>query len=531
MDCIRIARLVFLLGLFSQCALAQTPTTAPAKFKIVLIGDSTVSTSSGWGPGFAKQLSDDAECIDLAQNGRSSKSFLLEGHWKKALALRPNVVLIQFGHNDQPGKGPERETDPATTYKDYLSIYIDESRAMGARPILVTSLSRRKWGTDGKIHSDLTPYVQAVKELAAAKHVELLDLHAASIALYEKIGKAAMNELSPKTATGEVDNTHLNPKGSEVVGEVVATELKKIDPEIAAHLKGAGTQPSAAITMSEFIFQSAPFPSCHASTIAETKHGLIAAWFGGTRERAPDVGIWVARTQGAASAHDGEKWSAPVEVANGIQEEHSAEGAASPRLPTWNPVLFQPRNGPLLLFYKVGPSPAKWWGMMMHSDDEGATWSKPTRLPDGILGPIKDKPIQLADGTIVCPSSTEDGGWRVHMEFTKDLGKTWTKSPPLNDGEKVRLIQPAILDHGNGTLQILCRSRQQKIVELHSSDSGATWSEPAETALPNPNSGIDAVQLRDGRSLVVYNHSATQRIPLDIALSTDGKIWQPPILI
>ncbi len=290
------------------CTIAAAQ-TKPAKFTIVLVGDSTVSMSSGWGPGFAKQLNDGAECIDLAQNGRSSKSFLLEGHWKEALAAKPNVVLIQFGHNDQPGKGPDRETKAGTTYKDYLSIYIDEAREMGARPILVTSLCRRKWGTDGKIHSDLGEYVAAVKELAAAKNVPVLDLHAASMAMYEKIGKAAMDELSPKTATGEIDNTHLNPKGQEVVGTLVAEELKRIDPECAQHIKGAREQPSAAIVKSEFIFETAPFPSCHASTIAETKSGLVAAWFGGTRERAPDVGIWVSRNEGTT-------WSAPVEVAN-----------------------------------------------------------------------------------------------------------------------------------------------------------------------------------------------------------------------
>src|SRR6478609_5819824 len=165
---------VLLLVMLIPVSLAQT--TAPAKFRFVLAGDSTVSTSSGWGPGFANHLAADTECIDLAQNGRSSKSFLLEGHWKKCLEARPNVVLIQFGHNDQPDKGPDRATDPASSYPDYLTIYIDEARAIGAQPILVTSLSRRSWGADGKIHSNLTPWVDAVKKLAAEKNIPLLDL-------------------------------------------------------------------------------------------------------------------------------------------------------------------------------------------------------------------------------------------------------------------------------------------------------------------------------------------------------------------
>src|SRR5687768_12022694 len=141
---------------------------------------------------------------------------------------------------------------------------------------------------------------------------------------------------------------------------------------------------SSRIKTAEFIYERAPFPSCHASTIEETKSGFIAAWFGGTDEKHPDVGIWVAR-------HENGQWTAPVEVANGIQPEGN-------RHPCWNPVLFQPKQGPLMLFYKVGPSPSRWWGMLMSSTDQGKTWSKPTKLPDGILGPIRCKPVQLADG-------------------------------------------------------------------------------------------------------------------------------------
>ena len=179
-----------------------------------------------------------------------------------------------------------------------------------------------------------------------------------------------------------------------------------------------GQQPG--VLRSEFIYETAPFPSCHASTIAETKSGLIAAWFGGTHERHPDVGIWISRNE---SGH----WTAPMEVANGIVSRTN-------RYPTWNPVLFQPKTGPLMLFYKVGPSPSTWWGMLMTSDDSGKTWSMPGRLPDGIFGPIKNKPVQLPNGDLLCPTSTEHQGWRVHFERSKDLGKTWTAASPVNDG-------------------------------------------------------------------------------------------------
>lgn len=267
----------------------------------------------------------------------------------------------------------------------------------------------------------------------------------------------------------------------------------------------------------EFVFTQAPFPSCHASTLAETPDGLVAAWFGGTAEGNPDVGIWVAR-------REGQGWSRPVEVADGRQ-------ADGPRYPCWNPVLYQSEKGPLLLFYKVGPSPKTWWGLLMTSADGGRTWSPPKRLPDGILGPIKNKPVRLSDGSLLCPSSTEDHGWRVHLERTPDLGATWTKTALGGDPTAYGVIQPSVLFHPANRLQILCRSQQRSVVESWSDDGGATWSPLAATTLPNPNSGIDAVTLQDGRALLVYNHTRRGRSPLNLAVSDDGKHWKAgPVL-
>ena len=275
------------------------------------------------------------------------------------------------------------------------------------------------------------------------------------------------------------------------------------------------TQPG--LMKSEFIFETAPFPECHASTIAETKDGLVAAWFGGTRERHPDVGIWV-------SQHSEGKWSAPIEVANGVESPTN-------RYPCWNPVLFQPRIGPLLLFYKVGPNPSSWWGMLMSSADGGQSWSDPRRLPAGIAGPIKDKPVQLADGDLLCPSSTEDKGWRVHFERTSDLGQTWNATGPVNDPKEIGAIQPTILFHPGGKLQALGRTQQKRIFELWSEDKGRTWGRMSLTTLPNPNSGTDAVTLKDGRQLLVYNHTTGGRSPLNVAVSADGKQWEAALVL
>jgi predicted neuraminidase len=287
----------------------------------------------------------------------------------------------------------------------------------------------------------------------------------------------------------------------------------------------AAAPPPAGLVLSEFIFERAPFPSAHASSIVETTDGLVAAWFGGTRERDPDVGIWVSRRESAG-------WSAPVEVANGVQPDGT-------RHPSWNPVLFQPTGGPLVLFYKVGPSPDKWWGLVRTSTDSGRTWSAATRLPDGILGPIRAKPIELAKGTMLAGSSTEDDGWIVHMErYNGDwslpslaAAASWVKSAPLNTKKEFGAIQPTILVHTPATLQILCRTREKVIAESWSQDGGRTWSALKATALPNPSAGIDAVRLKDGRFLLVYNPTVTGRAKLDLAISPDGKTWTRALVL
>jgi predicted neuraminidase len=277
----------------------------------------------------------------------------------------------------------------------------------------------------------------------------------------------------------------------------------------------AGTQ--GGLGLSEFIYETAPFPECHASTIAESQDGLVAAWFGGTSERSPDVGIWLSR-------HENGKWTSPTEVATGAQ-------SATKRYPCWNPVLFQPKRGPLLLFYKVGPSPASWWGMVMTSADGGRTWLKPHRLPEGVLGPIKNKPVQLSDGDLLCPSSSENDGWRVHFERTRDWGQTWEATGPINDGREIGAIQPSILLHRDGRLQALGRTSQRRVFQVWSEDQGRTWGKMTLTALPNPNSGLDAVTLNDGRHLLVYNHTTKARSPLNVAVSTNGTDWQAALVL
>jgi predicted neuraminidase len=284
---------------------------------------------------------------------------------------------------------------------------------------------------------------------------------------------------------------------------------------LATSLAMAAESPSP-IVLAEIIGERAPFRSAHASTIVEARDGLVAAWFGGTAEGNPDVGIWVSRR-----AEGG--WSAPVEVANGRQPDGT-------RHPCWNPVLFQPSKGPLLLFYKVGPSPSGWWALARTSADGGRSWSDGVRLPGGILGPIRAKPIELPNGDLLAGSSTEHAGWVVHMErwTSGDLASpaAWRKTGPLNDAKEFEAIQPTILVHAPARLQALCRSRQKVVTELWSEDGGATWGPMTATALPNPSAGIDALRLADGRFLLVYNPTTSGRERLEVAVSADGRAWR-----
>ncbi|SHN21708.1 Predicted neuraminidase (sialidase) [Cyclobacterium lianum] len=307
-----------------------------------------------------------------------------------------------------------------------------------------------------------------------------------------------------ETAADRVEKTELPPKAEVGEGALVRAEL--IYP-----------------------LENRPTPQVHASTLVETSNGIVAAFFAGTHERNPDVGIRVSHLENG-------KWTRPEEVVNGVQND-------SLRYPCWNPVLFQPADGPLMLFYKVGPNPREWWGMLITSTDGGKSWSAPQKLGEdpaigALIGPVKNKPVQLEDGTIIAPSSIEieqDGEtfWKVHFEISRDQGRTWQVVGPINDGVAFDAIQPSILIHDNGDLQVLCRTRQGVIAESWSSDQGQTWSEMQATSLPNPNSGTDAVSLQDGRHLLVYNHSTKEgeepngRNILNLAISADGKTWEP----
>lgn len=280
-------------------------------------------------------------------------------------------------------------------------------------------------------------------------------------------------------------------------------------------------QAHPAVVLSEMIYTVAPkeSPSVHASTIAETPQGLVAAWFGGTKEGANDVGIWISRKRTTT-------WSKPVRVSTGLVD--------GKRYPCWNPVLYLTEPGELTLYYKVGPSPATWWGMKRTSKDNGATWSPATKLPKGTLGPIKNKPVRSGETVIVSGTSTESTDnppkWRVQFERSTDQGKTWTTVPVPAD-TAIEAIQPTLLTWRSGWMQALVRTQSGKIFETWSANRGLDWSALAPTPLLNPNSGIDAVTLFDRRQLLVFNNSNKDRVPLNVTVSSNGVAWSAPIAL
>jgi predicted neuraminidase len=270
------------------------------------------------------------------------------------------------------------------------------------------------------------------------------------------------------------------------------------------------------ILRSEFIYESAPFPECHASTLIETGDGILAAWFGGTREKNPDVSIYTARLTNG-------KWTAPKMVADGVVDENL-------RYPTWNPVLFQNKPDQLTLFYKVGPSPQEWWGAYKTSKDEGKTWSNEVKLENGFLGPIKNKSVFLPNGDILHPSSFETNKvWTIHVEKSDADLKNWEKIEIANGS--FNAIQPTVFFHPGGKLQMLSRTQEGKVGVNWSEDQGKTWTRMQGSALINNNSGIDGITLKSGYHLLLCNPLQKGRNKLSLMGSADGISWEELLVL
>ncbi len=290
----------------------------------------------------------------------------------------------------------------------------------------------------------------------------------------------------------------------------------------AQRVKNASGEPLFHIINSGRICNNPPFQNCHAATIVETgKDTLLYAWFGGDHEGAKNVAVWGCYRY----TNQKNQWGNLFLLAKGRDSLGNPQAC-------WNPVLYKTSGGILFLYYKVGMNPREWWAERKISYDGGKIWSSAKRISP-FLGPIKNKPIQIKNGTILYPSSTEspdEKSWQIHVESTDAEGNHWQNIPV--DCDSFGVIQPSILQYGHDSLQMLCRSKQNVIIQTWSFDNGHTWSPLQKLNLPNPNSGIDAVTLANGWQLLVYNPMLagkdwwTGRSVLKVAVSKNGVDWQ-----
>ena len=287
----------------------------------------------------------------------------------------------------------------------------------------------------------------------------------------------------------------------------------------------SGKDNTGALVTRDFIFgDDRPFKECHASSLLRLDDGnFLVVWFGGTKEKNPDVGIWLSKGKPG-------KWSAPRQVAKIRDDAH------------WNPVLFSDGKGAVYLYFKVGKEIPTWETWVTASEDGGASWSEPVELvkdDKGGRGPVRNKPVILSDGAWLAGASHEDGPWNVFTDRSEDNGKTWQATSYLAldrsqfNGKGV--IQPTLWESTPGKVHILVRSTNGKIYRSDSEDFGKTWCALYATDMPNNNSGIDLVKLPDGRLVLAYNPVSgnwASRALLNIAISYDnGLTWPKNIVL
>lgn len=280
----------------------------------------------------------------------------------------------------------------------------------------------------------------------------------------------------------------------------------------------------ATLVIRDFVFDDdPPFKECHASTLLRLDDGnFLIAWFGGTKEKNPDVGIWLSKGKPG-------KWSIPRQVAKIRDDAH------------WNPVLFSDGQATVYLYFKVGKEIPIWETWVMTSQNGGDTWSEAVELVKGDTGgrgPVRNKPIILSDGSWIAGASHEDGPWNVFVDRSEDNGKTWIPTPYIIlDRSRFNgrgVIQPTLWESAPGHVHMLVRSTDGKIYRSDSKDYGKTWRAFYATDMPNNNSGIDLVKLAGGTLVLAYNPVSgnwSSRALLNIAISYDNGISWPKNIV
>jgi predicted neuraminidase/lysophospholipase L1-like esterase len=417
------------------------------------------------------------------------------------------IILLHIGTNDiSDEQSAEEIANEIADVLDNIDVW-ENANGADVWVILARIVNRRDHtGSLGQETTALNDQIQSLADARSAAGDKLMVVDMESALDY------------PGDMNGSV---HPNESGYGKMAVVWYNALNSFLPQYCSG--GTITTPTEDGSFeAEYVYTESEeaYQSVHAADLLELEDGtLLVTFFGGEREGASNVEAWVSRKP------PGGTWSAPD---NATDDDETL----------YNPVLFQPRGGDVMLFYK---SPGIDDGNVATSSDGGLTWGNHQQLPDGLVGPIVNKPVQLDDGTIISGSSTQGGGKRIHVERSTDNGQTWTKIPI--DAFEHGVIQPTILVHSQTELQLLMRTNDSsdnaKMPTCWSYDAGLTWSSIEEGPLPNNNSAIDAVTLDDGRHLLVYNHSTRNREGtgrkgrgiLTVAVSSDGLNWEAALVL
>lgn len=502
---------VWLFGLAAMTAMADdSPALADLRpIKIAMIGDSTMASYpkppddrpslTGWGQVFELSFSDKVKVSNHAKSGRSSKSFLLEGLWEPVLREKPDFVFIQFGHNDQPGKG-DRATDPNGDFQDNLRRYIDEARAAGAQTVLVTPVARRIFN-NGKATTTLTPYADAMQKVAAEKKVPLVDLHAASLELFNKLGDTGSTDLGASAS----DRTHFSRKGALEIAKLVARRLPQDVPELRGYLRQHSNQPAAAAkTLLEKLnlFESAKedYALYRIPGLVVTAKGTVLAYCEARKTGKSDwdtIDLLLRR-----STDGGQTWSPRAKIADvpGPKTKNPvalAQKLANAEDVTYNnPVAFANRDGSVQFLFCLEYCRC----FSMRSDDDGVTWTKPVEItatfdkfrPEydwKVLATGPGHGIQLKSGRLVVPVWLSLGtGGHAHRPsvtttiFSDDNGKTWQRGDIAvpNTDEWINPNETIVVQLADGRVMLNVRSEsktQRRLVTM-SSDGATGWSKP-----------------------------------------------------
>ena len=481
-------------------------------------------------------------------------SWLLRGLSDNGFA---DVAYLLATNKSYPSWGYMTENGATTIWELWNGDKANPSMNSGNHVMLLGDLLTWCWQYLGGIRQDQPAY----KHIILKPSFEIQDCFNASVSYVSPYGKIVSNW---KKTLQHLEWDVEIPCNTTADVCLPSGEVKRLGSG-KYHFSAEIPTANAAIVKDEFLYEQASFPQCHASTITELKNGdLVAAYFGGKHENNPDVCIWVSRKPKGSDT-----WSEPILAADGVfdlgsdyariagvndsttaaevgpikSSRQAANVKNCRRKSCWNPVLFEMPDGELWLFYKIGLKVADWTGWMARSKDGGKTWSDKEALPEGFLGPVKNKPELIGD-RLLCGSSTEVGGWRLHFEIYDLKTKQWKYVGPITSNDApttedpsvikpINVIQPSILKLKDGRLKVLCRSRNGKLAQSYSSDGGETWTNVTLSDVPNNQSGTDAVTLKDGRHALIYNDFETvsgtkkgPRTPLSIALSDDGETWR-----